>query len=817
MNKINLKDLVPHLIAVVVFVLITVIFFHPIFFENKGLSQHDILQGLGTAKTLKDYRELTGEEGLWAGSVFSGMPGYLINLIYSGDLVIHLQQAFTLWLPHPTSLLFLSFISCYILLLSNKVRPYLSMAGAIAFGMTGFQIISYWAGHNSKAAAVAIMPLVLAGIILAFRGRLGLGFIITAFGLAMQIRVNHLQITYYLLIICLVFGINELIIRAKNGSIAEVVKPLSVLVLAAILAMGTSFGRLWGVYEYSQYSTRGKSELTTQNTNSSTSGLDKDYAFQYSNGIFEPIFLFIPNFFGGSTSQDLDTDSNLAEVLRRNGAPPAQVREQIQNIPTYWGDQPSTAPYYAGAITVFLFVLALLVLPGKHKWWLVFLAILGIMLSWGKSFSSFNYFLFDYLPGYNKFRSVTFTIIITVFAMVLLGFTGLEKLLSDGWNKSSQKKLLIALGITGGFALVSALLAGMGSYVGGIDFRLSQGAPDWFMQAIREDREALLRADSFRSLSFVLVASGLIWLGMKKLLNLNITLIGLAAFVLIDQFVVDKRLLKSDSFTRDPKREFFAETEADKFIKTDKNNHYRVLYLPNPFNDARTSYHHRSIGGYHGAKMRRYQDLIEAHLQPELQEVIVNLRNGNVNFNSQGVINMLDTRYFIAGSRQREVIGNEAANGPAWFVQQVKKVSTPDEELSDLGNANTKVVAIVNTSKFEINDSEGYFSGGTIELVQEKPNHLIYDVDAAGNAFAVFSEIYYPKGWTATIDGNQAEIIQANYVLRALEIPEGKHRVEFRYEPASYTVGNMVMWFSSILLIVLSLWIGFRVWKTQSV
>ena len=439
MKKFPFQQLLPHVIAVLVFLLITVIFFHPVFFENKGLSQHDILQGLGTSKSLKDYRELTGQEGLWAGSVFSGMPGNLVNLIYSGDLVIHLQRAFTLWLPHPTSLLFLSLISFYILLLANKVRPYVSMAGAIAFGLTSFQIISYWAGHNSKAAAVALMPLVLAGVILAFRGKLGLGFLLTAFGLAMQIRVNHLQITYYLLIICIVFGINELIVRGKDGTIKEIVKPLSVLILAAILAVLTSFGRLWGVYEYSQYSTRGKSELTSQ-TQTADSGLDKEYAFQYSNGLFEPLFLFIPNFFGGSTSQDLGTDSNLADALRRNGAAPAQVREQVRSIPTYWGDQPSTAPYYAGAITIFLFVLGMLVLEGRRKWWLFSLVVLGIMLSWGKNFSDFNYFLFDNLPGYNKFRSVTFTIIISVFALVLVGFTGLEEFFKARLKQEQSKE-----------------------------------------------------------------------------------------------------------------------------------------------------------------------------------------------------------------------------------------------------------------------------------------------------------------------------------------------------------------------------------------
>lgn len=804
MKKIQFNQLVPHIIAVVIFLLTTVAFFHPVFFENKAIYQRDILEGQGTAQSLKEYRELTGEEGLWSESVFSGMPANLINLIYSGGLVSYFQSAYTLWFPHPTRLLLMSFFSMYILLfLALKIRPYLSIAGAIAFGLTSFQIISFGAGHNAKIGAIALMPLILAGIILAFRGKLGLGFILTAFGLAMQIRINHLQITYYLLIICVIFGINEIIIRLKSGTITTMIKPLVVLVLAAILAVGANLGKLWGVYEYSQYSIRGKSDLNSGKVAAGESGLDKEYAFRYSNDILEPLVLFIPNFYGGSSSQNLSTNSNLADALRGQGVPPGQVAEQTKSVPTYWGDQPGSAPYYAGAITIFLFVLGLLIMDGRQKWWWLALVVFGIMLSWGSSFADFNYFLFDYLPGYNKFRSVTFAIIISIFCMIPLGFQAVERLLQEGLTKQNQKKLFIAVGVSAGFALAAGLLAGMGSYVGGIDYRLSSaGYPDWFLQAVRQDREALLRSDAFRSMIFILLSAGLIWVIAKKLLNENVALLGIALLVLMDMFFVGRRYLNADNFQRSPERTFFTETEADKLIKTDRDNHYRVLYLLDPFNDARTSYHHRSIGGYHGAKMRRYQDVVENHLQDEIQEAIAKLRNKDGNFNSLGVINMLDTRYFMAGSAKGEVVGNESANGPAWFVQQVKKVATPDEEIRDLGNANTKIVAIVNTSRFDVHDEEGYFTGGTIELVQKKPNHLIYDVNAAGNAFAVFSEIYYPEGWSATIDGLEAEIIQANYILRALEIPEGQYTVEFKFEPDSYIVGNKVMWVCSILLVL---------------
>ena len=800
--KIPINKIIPHLIVIVVFLLITVVFFSPIFLKNQQIYQHDILQGIGAAKSLKTFRESFGEEGLWASSMFSGMPGYLVNTTYSGDLVIYVLKAYTLWLPHPTGYLFISFVSFYILLLAFRVRPYLSMAGAIAFGLTSFQIISLWAGHNAKVGAVAVMPLVLAGVHLAFNKKLGLGFVLTMIGMALEIRMNHLQITYFLLIIVVVYGLNELIFGLKDGIYKELFKPLALLMLAVIIGIGANFGKLWGVYEYSQYSTRGKSELTTQSY-SADSGLDKDYAFQYSNGIFEPLFLFIPNFFGGSTSQELTTSSNVAEAFRRNGTPPQQIAQQVRSIPTYWGNQPSTLPYYAGAITIFLFVIGMLFLENRQRWWLLAIVIISIMLSWGNNFATFNYFLFDHLPVYNKFRSVTFTIIIAIVGLILGGFTGLERLITLGLNKSNQNKLLIGFAVTGGFSLLAAIFAGMGSYVGGIDARLSgSGYPDWLIDAIRLDRESLLRADAFRSFIFVTLAFVAIFFGLKNNSILKYSIMGIAFLVLLDMFFVARRFLDADSFSRNPQREFFAETSADKLLKTDPDNHFRVLNLPNPFNDARTSYHHRSIGGYHGAKLRRYQDVIEHHLDTEMNEIIEMVKTGNASFTAQGVLNMLDTRYFIAGLDQKGIIPNGHANGAAWFVQAVKKVSSPDQELDDIGNANTKTIAVVDTTKFEVHDSEGYFTAGTIELVQNYPNHLVYDVDASGQVFAIFSEIYYLEGWTATINGNEAPIIRANYILRALEIPQGKHKVEFKFAPTSYVIGNNIMMGFGIMMLI---------------
>ncbi|MDA1121188.1 MAG: YfhO family protein [Bacteroidetes bacterium] len=413
---------------------------------------------------------------------------------------------------------------------------------------------------------------------------------------------------------------------------------------------------------------------------------------------------------------------------------------------------------------------------------------------------------------------MTFTIIIAIVGLILGGFTGLEKLFTLGFNKANQNKLLIAFAVTGGFALLATIFAGMGSYVGGIDARLSgSGYPDWLLEAIRLDRESLLRADAFRSFVFVALAFVTIYFGLKNNSVLKYSIMGIAFLVLIDMFFVDRRYLDSKDFTRNPEREFFAETAADKLLKTDPDNHFRVLYLPNPFNDARTSYHHRSIGGYHGAKLRRYQDIVENHLDTEMNELIEMVKAGNTSFTAQGVLNMLDTRYFIAGLDQKGIIPNGHANGAAWFVQAVKKVSSPDEELVDIGNANTKMIAVVDTTKFEVHDSEGYFTAGTIDLVQNYPNHLVYNVDASGQVFAIFSEIYYPEGWIATINGIEAPIIRANYLLRALEIPQGKHKVEFKFEPASYVIGNKIMMSFGLLMLIGALAIlGFEIKRSMN-
>lgn len=806
------EDVLPHIIAVVAFLIVTVIFFSPFFFDNKSLEQHDINQWKGGAQEMIDFREETGEEGLWTNSMFSGMPAYLVNVEWSDSIVVTIKKVLAVGLPHPVRNIFLAFVSFYILLLSFKVRPYLAIGGALAFGLSSFMIIGLGAGHNARIGAIAFMPLVLAGIHTTFKRNAILGFGLTAAALALELRENHLQITYYLLLMVLVYGLIMLIDAFKKGEIISFSKKLGLLVFAALLAVGTFAGKFWTTYEYSKYSMRGPSELTKPGSGEQKSaGLEKDYAFQYSNGIYEPITLLIPNFYGGASSNYLvqDEDSEVLEALQRSGD--SQMANQLARYTSaYWGNQPLTAPYYAGAVIVFLFVLGLLFADKKYVIWLSIMTALAIILSWGDSFKAFNYFMFDYFPGYNKFRSVTFALVMAFVSMPLLGFIGLEKLLEKGLNKETQKKLITALGIVGGFCLLVAVFAGMASFTKAGEEQL----PAWFLNALTDDREGLMRGDAFRSLIFVIVAGVVVFLKLKKTISYPIAGGLLALIIVIDLAVVDKRYFGESSYKRSTDRTFFALTEADKAIKQD-DGHYRVYNLQGAMNEARTSYHHFSIGGYHGAKIRRYQDLVDHCLQSETQEMIGSLQAGSRDLSDYGVINMLNAKYLMFGSGKNSFIENEAANGPAWLVSNVLMVNSPDEELSKTCEIDTDSVAVIDASKFDLSQTQ-FSTDGTIKLNTYQPNEVKYTYSGSGAGFGVFSEVYYPAGWEATIDGEPVGILRVNYVLRALELPAGEHEIVFTFTPDSYYVGDKITFASSIvLLLVLLFSLGFSVYKIK--
>lgn len=763
--------------------------------ENKGLNQNDILQGAGANQEIVEYRDKTGEEALWTNGMFSGMPAYLINVHWSGELTYYIQKAVSLWLPSPASHTFVAMLSFYILLLVFRVNPYLAIGGGLVYGLNTFFLISVEAGHIWKVAAISWMPAVLGGIILAFRKNYLSAFVLTSVAMAMELRSNHLQITYYLLLVVLVFGLFQLINAIRNKTLADFGKAIGVLVVAVLLAVSTNIGKIWTAYEYGQFSIRGPAELTS-NTESS-GGLDRDYAFAWSNGIWEPFTFLIPNFYGGASQEEVSMDSELANGLRARGAGSGQIKSYLKNIPTYWGDQPFTSgPYYMGAIVVFLFILGIIVGKSSYKWWLITASALGIVLSWGSNFEAFNYFMFDYFPGYNKFRSVSMTVAIPFLCIPLLGFLGIKELMEEK-EFAARKKLISSIAIAAGLCVFMVLISFMIGFRGAVDAQL--GGQEWLVELIREHRASMFRTDAFRSLFFIIAAGAILYFWKMGKIQQKVAIPIFLLVLLVDLIPVDKRYLNDKNFQRDVKGSFFQKTEADKKILQD-DSHYRVLNLSNPFNEAKTSYYHSSLGGYHGAKMRRYQDLITYHLQSEMNQMVEKLRSGNTDLSEFGVINMLNTKYIKFGNQAGQVIQNNNHLGNAWFVNEVVAVNNPDEEIETLGVINPEEKAVINQNRFDIPKSTS--SSGRISLESYSPNELVYSSNNNAAGLAVFSEIYYPKGWKAYIDGQEAQILQANYVLRALEIPAGTHQIRFEFKPAAYYTGNTIMWVGSIILII---------------
>lgn len=799
MKKINFQEhILPHLIAVIVFLLVTVVFFNPVFFDNKTISQHDIQQWEASSKALRDFREATGKEGLWAPSIFGGMPAYLVSLHWSNETIVLIKEVFSFGMPHPVSNVYWAFLSYYIMLLAFRVRPMLAIAGAIAFGLSSYMIVGISAGHNARIGSIAFMPLVMAGIHLTFRNKRLLGFSTTALGLSLHLRENHLQITYYLLLIVLGYGLVHLIIALKEKRHVQFFTSLGVLIPAALLAVGTFIGPLWAIGEYSGYSIRGKSELSSEGA--SSSGLSKDYAFMYSSGVLETITVLIPDFYGGSTSNFLVQDESSATYKALVQSGDNNMANQLARFTgSYWGPQSLTVPYYGGAIICFLFVLGILFAEKKYVWWLLSISILGVMMTWGSHFQSFSYFMFDYFPGYNKFRSVTFAIVILLFAMPLLGLLGLERFFEAGITKETKRKLIIAFASTGGLCLLIWLFAGMISYLRPGDSQL----PTWFLTALKSDRKALLQADALRSLGFIFSVFILLFFDVHK----RISAFGLYTFLIfivaLDISLIDKRYFTADNYQR-KRAANFSPTASDQELLKDKSI-YRIYNLQESFSqEGRSSYFHYSLGGYHGAKLRRYQDLYDSCLNAETNELITDAQSGVLDFRKYGVLNMLNAKYIVYGPDKNNIIPNDQACGNAWFVRQLTTVNSPAEELKKVCEIDTRYMAVVDNSKFQLQQF-GYDSLSKIELKEMQPPYLLYESSSPSNGLAVFSEIYYPKGWKATIDGEEAQILRVNYVLRGLEIPAGDHKIEFRFDPPAYSIGNTITMASSwvLLLVVL--------------
>ncbi|MFC3417284.1 glycosyltransferase family protein [Algoriphagus hitonicola] len=771
------KEVLPHFIGIAVFYLLVVFYFSPLVFEGKVIFQNDILQWEGSAKEVLDYRENTGEQALWTNSMFGGMPAYFISLEFPGDITNALVSVLTLGLPHPINGLFFGMLGMYVLLLSFRVRPLLAIVGSIAFTFNTYNLLSLEAGHNAKIWAVCLIPLIIAGIHLAFEKKHLLGAALLALGLLLQLKFNHLQITYYTLLTSVIYVVVRLVFDWKKDSLAQLAKTFLFLILGAILAVGGNMGRLATALEYSPYSTRGEATLETE-----SGGLDKDYAFSWSNGKLETLTLLIPNFYGGGSQTSLESDSNSGQALRSNGVDNAQARGFLQGAPTYWGDQPFTGgPIYGGVILVFLAILGIWAAPKESLIAFGTIIIFSLMLSWGKNLSWFNYLLFDILPGYNKFRAVSMALGMTLFAIPVLGMISLERLL----ERKELKPLLISGATVGGLLLILAV-------AGGAFFRFDAAVdanlPDWLASAIQKDRKELLSASAWKSLILVIAAFALIYFTLKEKLSHTVLGLSLTALVIGDLWVENRKYLNAESFQGNPARQFFAETPAEQKIGADEG-YFRVLNLGESLTQgARTSYRFYSLGGYHGAKLRRYQDLIDYQLQPEMEGFIAKAQEGDFDWNGIGVINMLNTKYLIAGQDANSVFENPEANGPAWVPSEIISVSSNEEEIQQIGEIDTKTQATFAESQGQVNEGSG-----TVSLQANGPNELRYQADMDTGGLVVFSEIFYPEGWKATIDGEEVDILRVNYLLRGLEVPTGSHEILFQFSPGSYTATKVPM------------------------
>lgn len=812
MKKINFSsDVLPHALAVLVFLIVTILFFRPVFFSGMAINQGDINQHLGASKELRDFREANHEEGLWAGTVFSGMPAYMINLDWSDGAVTAVKQLLALFLPHPVRNTFLAFICYYIMLLSFRVRPYLAITGAIAFGLSSFMIVGIAAGHNSRIGAMAFMPLVIAGIHLCFTNRKLLGFAVTALGMALHLRESHLQMTYYLAMMIGVYGIVELVAAIRQKKLPEFAKTVGLLAAAVVLALGTFFGQLWAASEMKKYSHRGPSDLVSTSEDNGSAGLAKSYAFGYSNGILEPMTLLIPNFYGGASSEALVSDQASKTYQSLANSNDNRLANQLaQYSSAYWGPQPLATPYYAGAIIVFMFVLGIMLAEKKYVWWLVTVGAFSIVLSWGNNFQAFNYFLFDHMPGYNAFRSVTFALIIIFIAMPLLGCLGLEKFLQEGITPETKKKLYIAFGATGGICLLLVVIPGVLDFKRSIDDQF----PMWFQNALSADRKSLLRGDALRSLGFIIAIFIMLFFNVHKRISAPGFFAFLAFMVTIDLSIVDSRYFSNDNYVPETIAGEFTASAADNRILQDKS-YYRVFNL-NGFYEANTSYFHNSLGGYSGVRLKRYHELYDSCISREGEQIFVDAGNGPLNMSKYHVLNMLNAKYLLYGTEANQVLLNNAANGNAWFPKEIQIVNSANEELSKIAEIDTRNVALIDQSKMKLVENKANTdSAAVIRFIEKKPYWQKYESESASGGLGVFSEIYYPAGWTATIDGQNVPIYRADYTLRALEIPAGKHTIEFIFQPKPYVIGNKVTMAASVLLLIVVVGVLFVELRTR--
>ncbi|HPD59850.1 MAG TPA: YfhO family protein [Paludibacteraceae bacterium] len=823
MNKSLFQKLLPHFVALILFFCLSFWYFSPVL-EGKQLMGHDTQSWLYSAKETIDYNQTHDDKTLWTNSMFGGMPTYQISMTQPNNIIKYVDQLIKS-LPSPVFFLVLYLLCFYILLLAFGINPWLAIIGSFAFSFASYNFIILSVGHNSKAITIAYIAPLIGSIYMAFRSKRMLGSLLTALFLSLAIYANHIQILYYTLLMVLVFGLVELIFSIKEKKASSYFKTLGLLIIAALLAAGMNATSLLTTYEYNQYTMRGKSTGLTLDEQNAQHGLNKDYITQWSYGIDETLTLLIPNFKGGASAGTLSSESKTAQRLSSYGVPNVERMMKEMQLPLYWGNQPGTAgPVYVGAIVCFLFVLGIFLVDKRTKWWLLPLIVLSIMLSWGKNFMPLTDFFIRYIPFYNNFRTVSMILVIASFGMALMAILALKEVFNPATDKAKLlRPVSISAAIVGGICLIFAVVPSLaGNFVSPADGQFT-GDYAFLKETLPLDREALLRSDALRSLTFVILCAGLIWLYAKNLVKKNLAYVLLGCLMLGDLVPVAKRYLNDDNFTRKRSFEKFIQPSvADKIILQDKSQ-FRVLDATvDIFNDASPSYFHKNIGGYHAAKLRRYQELINIHLTKELGQLFGAFGRAKTIeeivqvMDSLGVLNMLNMKYVIYNKEAPPLV-NPYANGNAWLVTKVRIAENADEEMRLLGEINTKTEVVVDKSFSAllppaiIPDSSAH-----IQLVSYEPNHLIYNFSSKTDQLAVFSEIYYDKGWNAYINGKKVPYIRANYLLRAMPLKAGSYQIEFKFEPDSYRIGNSIALVSSILFVLWLVGYIYLRWKKPS-
>jgi len=807
----------PHLLAIFGFVVVAIIYFYPVL-QGKELYQSDIAQYTGMAKEQNDFRATEKTEPYWTNSAFGGMPTYQLGANYPHNYVKKLDGVLR-FLPRPADYLFLYFLGFYGLLLVLKTDPLKAFIGALAFGFSTYLIIIFGAGHNAKAHAIAYMPLVIAGVILVFRKRYILGGFLTLFATALEINANHFQMTYYLLMLLLIIGIYYVYQFIKEKDFKSLLTIGGVFAIAGILAIGANATNLMATAEYADFSMRGKSELTFNadgSKNTTTSSMDYGYITEYSYGIAESFNLIAPRLFGGSNNQALGKDSNVVQFLQTQQIAEGQYISEAQAIeyasggmPTYWGDQPIVSgPAYIGAIVFFLAIFALFNDKRKLKYAFLAGAILTLFLSWGKNFPALTNFFIDYVPMYDKFRAVSSIQVILELCLPVLAIMGLQsffKTEKDEQWKSLWKSGAVALGLIA----ILFVFKGMFNFTSINDDAIVKSMDPAFLEALKADRKAMYSSDLIRSFLLIAAAFLILWLNIKNKLSQTFAVILVGIVMIGDLVAIDKNYVDAKAFvSKNEVREPFQATDADKAILQDTTT-FRVYDIQGRL-QGRTSYFHKAVGGYSAVRPRRMDQIFDYQVEKNLKDLGSSIDPKTMSLSANiPILDALNVKYILVPVEGGSVpISNPHINGNAWFVNEIKFVNSADEEMKALDKTDLKKVAVVNQyefgSRFKNNKSKFQVDSlAEIKLVTYKPNYIKYTSDNTNDGLAVFSEMYYPKGWNVYIDGNKKSDFRVDYVLRSTEIPAGKHTIEFKFEPEVVKTGSTIALVTSILILVL--------------